>query len=84
MPACSTSESRVLITCDADFGELAFASGLPAPSGVILVRVPTTSLDAFVDAVMVAMFVRDDWLGHFSVIEPGRIRMTPLPARTGD
>jgi hypothetical protein len=22
---------------------------------------------------------RDDWPGHFAVIEPGRIRMRPLP-----
>jgi hypothetical protein len=21
---------------------------------------------------------RDDWVGHFSVIEPGRVRMRPL------
>ena len=33
-------ESRLLITCDKDFGELAFRHGLPAEHGVVLFRQP--------------------------------------------
>jgi len=36
--AQATSENRVLVTFDKDFGELAFGSHLPASSGVILFR----------------------------------------------
>jgi predicted nuclease of predicted toxin-antitoxin system len=36
-------EARILITFDKDFGELAFRRGLPASSGVILLRITTPS-----------------------------------------
>ena len=31
--------NRVTVTCDTDFGELAFRSGLPAECGVVLLRI---------------------------------------------
>lgn len=36
--AFAQSEERIILTFDKDFGELAFHSGLPASSGVILFR----------------------------------------------
>ena len=33
-------EQRILLTFDKDFGELAWAAGLPRESGVILLRLP--------------------------------------------
>jgi predicted nuclease of predicted toxin-antitoxin system len=40
-------ESRVLLTQDKDFGELAFRRGLPATSGIVLLRLlPIPSLVA--------------------------------------
>ncbi len=73
------NEGRILITFDKDFGELAFRYGLPAQCGIILFRISNPS-SAHVARVAVAAFnQRQDWAGHFSVIEDTRIRMTPLP-----
>jgi predicted nuclease of predicted toxin-antitoxin system len=77
--ARAQSEERVLVTFDKDFGELAFRSKLPAASGVILFRISAPSSRHVADAVLKALGSREDWNGHFSVIEDHRIRMTPLP-----
>ena len=73
-------ESRVLLAQDEDFGELAFRRGLPATSGIVLMRVaPIPS--------QVSEFARKafseprDLRGKFVVVEEGRIRERPLPAR---
>ena len=74
----ASAESRLVITSDKDFGELAFRWGLAAGSGIILLRargLPETRTAA----VVAALDVRDDWTGQFAVIENGRVRMTPLP-----
>lgn len=75
----AAAEGRILLTSDLDFGELVFRHGVPAQSGVILLRLPSDSLDRFVSAAMAALNSREDWEGHFSVVELGRIRMSPLP-----
>jgi predicted nuclease of predicted toxin-antitoxin system len=73
-------EDRVLLTFDKDFGELAWRIGLPASSGIVLFRLPMPPASA-VGAVLAARIgERADWVGHFTVIEPGRIRMRPLPS----
>lgn len=75
--ALARSVGRVLLTFDKDFGELAWRAGLPPSCGVVLFRLPT--LPASVGAVLAARLAeRDDWAGHFSVIEPGRVRMRKL------
>lgn len=74
-------EGRVLLTFDKDFGELAFRSGLPATSGVVLFRIATPSAAYIARVAVSALAGRTDWSGHFSVIEDQRIRMTPLPRR---
>lgn len=73
-------EHRILLTFDKDFGELAFRYGLPASSGIILFRIRAPV--AMGDATQVArvLSARHDWAGHFSVIEPRRVRMTTLPS----
>ena len=72
-------ESRLLVTFDKDFGELVYRHRFPAPSGVVLFRI-SPSLPQIVAQIAVgALESRDDWAGHFSVIEDERIRMTPLP-----
>jgi hypothetical protein len=80
--ARAVGESRILLTFDKDFGDLARNSTLPPSCGVILFRIPMPRA-ADVGARLLALIAsRDDWAGHFSVIEPGRIRMRPLaPAR---
>jgi predicted nuclease of predicted toxin-antitoxin system len=74
--AISLSETRVLLTEDKDFGNLAYA-GRQKTSGVILIRFPgdarRTVGAAVVDAV--ARF-GDRLLKAFVVIEPGRARLS--------
>ena len=75
----ATSESRILITFDKDFGALAFRSGLAAPSGIVLFRIPATSPSHVARTSVAVLESRADWAGHFSVVEPGGLRMRPLP-----
>jgi predicted nuclease of predicted toxin-antitoxin system len=72
-------EDRIVVTFDRDFGELAFRSGLPARSGVILFRLPVPKPAQAAALIVATLASRDDWAGHFSVVEPGRIRMRLLP-----
>lgn len=73
------AESRVLITFDKDFGELAFRAKLPASSGIILFRISMASSAHVARVAVAALESRTDWAGHFAVVEDTRIRMIPLP-----
>ena len=76
--AVAVRERRICLTFDKDFGELAAAAVLPADCGVLLLRVqPRPSLESAVE-IAAAIDVRADWAGHFSVLEPGRVRMRRL------
>ena len=77
--ARAQQEDRILVTFDKDFGELAFRSKLPATSGVILFRISAQSSQYIAEVAVQALASRTDWVGHFSVVEDQRIRMTPLP-----
>ena len=72
-------EGRILLTFDKDFGELAWHAHLPANCGIILFRVPMTGAPTIGARLAARIAERSDWAGHFSVIEPGRTRMRPLP-----
>jgi predicted nuclease of predicted toxin-antitoxin system len=76
-------EKRLIVTFDKDFGEPAFRWGLPATSGVILIRLIASSPTQLQQAVVTALESRQDqdWVGMFSVVEAGRIRVMPLPVR---
>jgi predicted nuclease of predicted toxin-antitoxin system len=82
--ARAQAESRVLLTFDKDFGELAFRSGLPATSGIVLFRISMHSSSTVARIAVAALESRMDWDGHFAVIEDDRIRITPLPDRESD
>ena len=71
-------ENRIVVTFDKDFGELAFRSKLPAQSGVILFRITPKSSQYIAQAAVQALASRDNWAGHFSVVEDNQIRMTSL------
>ncbi len=71
-------ENRIVVTFDKDFGELAFRAKLPAQSGVILFRITPKSSQYIAQAAVQALASRENWAGHFSVIEDNRIRMTSL------
>jgi predicted nuclease of predicted toxin-antitoxin system len=77
--ARAVAENRVLITFDKDFGELAFQQKLPATCGIILLRITASSSQEAAKKVTTALTGRDDWSGHFSVIDDRRIRIRPLP-----
>ena len=72
-------EDRLIVTFDKDFGELAFRFGLPASSGIVLFRILASSPSRVARIARAALEARDDWTGHFAVVEESRIRMTPLP-----
>ena len=78
MLAWATRDERTLLTFDKDFGELAGASALPNTCGVVLFRMPMPNPGDIGALLCNIVTSRDDWAGHFSVIEPGRIRMRPL------
>ncbi len=71
-------ERRVVLTHDKDFGQTVYAQRGRA-TGVILIRLGDVPLGRRARTVAAAIASRDDWEGHFSVIEPGRVRMTRLP-----
>jgi hypothetical protein len=74
------AEARTLITFDKDFGELAFRLGLPAISGVVLFRIPSSSPSYVAQRAVAVLESHANWAGHFSVVEEDRVRMTPLPS----
>ena len=76
--AAAARESRILLTFDKDFDELAARSTSPPGCGVVLFRVPAPSSDPAGQRLAARISARDDWNGHFSVVEPGRVRMRQL------
>ena len=77
--ARAEAEGRLLITFDKDFGELAYKSGLPARSGIVLFRFRPVSPAFAVARIVTVLESRTDWAGSFSVVEEARVRMAPLP-----
>ncbi|WP_158816216.1 DUF5615 family PIN-like protein [Methylocapsa sp. S129] len=80
--AWAAREGRVVLTFDKDFGELAKASRLPNPCGVILFRIPLRAPGDVGRRLADLIASRDDWGGHFTVIERGRVRMRSLGSPT--
>lgn len=76
--AQAVREQRVLLTFDKDFGELARASALPSACGVVLFRIRVPKPGDVGQRLAELIAGRDDWAGHFSVIQPGRVRMRRL------
>jgi hypothetical protein len=76
--AWAAREGRILLTFDKDFGELARGSALPPACGVVLLRTPMPKPGDAGQRLADLITARDDWVGCFSVIEYGRVRMRPL------
>ncbi len=74
-------DGRVLLTFDKDFGALVFRGGASASRGVVLFRVVMLP-DELSRFVLETLEGRSDWEGNFSVVEPGRVRIRPLPSRS--
>ena len=65
----------IILTFDKDFGELAWRMKPAGNFGVVLFRIPTPKAAEAGDALARLVMSRTDWSGHFSVVEPGRLRM---------
>ncbi len=78
--AAAQKESRVVFTCDKDFGELAFHWGLPAKCGIVLFRFVPPSPESFLQRVvnLIAAEKQIRLQGSFSVVEADRVRSRPL------
>lgn len=76
--ALAVRERRICLTFDKDFGQLVANAPFPPDSGVMLLRVPPPNSRDLAEAIVAIVASRNDWAGHFSVVEPGRIRMRPL------
>ena len=69
----------ILLTFDKDYGDLARRKETNIlPAGIVLIRspVPRTREDCRKLAHLIA--ARDDWVGYFTVLEPGRMRRREL------
>lgn len=75
------ARGRILVTNDKDFGKLVVDEDLPAFSGVILLRLGGLDPQEIMNRTISAIQSRDDWAGHFSVIDRRRIRMQPLKTK---
>jgi len=74
----AVEQERVVLTFDKDFGELVFREYATA-RGIVLLRLILGSPSATADYVVDILDRRDDWEGHFTVIERDRIRLVDLP-----
>ena len=75
----ANTEGCILITEDRDFGELVIRQRLSV-RGVILLELDRLSDAAEADAVAAFVSAHADKIsGNLVVIEPGRIRLRPLP-----
>jgi predicted nuclease of predicted toxin-antitoxin system len=72
-------ENRLLVTFAKDFGKLVFRRGAKASHGVVLFRISSPSPTAVAERVATVLARRDDWHGHFSVVDDFAIRMRRLP-----
>ena len=77
--ARATTEKRILITFDKDFGDLAFRSGLPSSCGIVLFRLDWQAPRLVAARVTAILNSRTDWVGNFAVADESRIRMRTLP-----
>jgi predicted nuclease of predicted toxin-antitoxin system len=80
--ARAVAEQRILVTFDKDFGDLTYQFGLPTGCGIILFRLRAGTSAELAKQVASTIAQRQDWTGHFAVVEPGQVRLRPLPPPT--
>ena len=76
--ARALKSGSVILTFDKDFGELGWRLVPTSGFGVVLFRMPLPRAAEAGAALATLVQSRDDWAGHFSVVEPGRLRMRSL------
>lgn len=73
-------EGRLLLTEDKDFGQLVYAAGAAA-QGVVLTRFPAgLRQEMIVSVVEVVQRLGPKLRGRFVVVQPGRVRISGIPA----
>ena len=77
--ARARAESRLLLTFDKEFGELAFRHGAKASQGIILFRISMPSPALTAEKVAAVLDSRKDWKNKFTVVDNRTVRMRPLP-----
>lgn len=77
--ALAVREHRWLVTFDRDYGELIFASGLPPPPAVILLRVRSYSPTDPADWIMDLSHNPHDHIGRFVLFDGSTLRSRMLP-----
>jgi predicted nuclease of predicted toxin-antitoxin system len=82
--ALAAAAGRVVITDDWGFGELAIRQSQPAFGVIILslYELPAGVRERYASDKIVEII--DRIKGHLAIIEPGRIRVRPLPSRQDD
>lgn len=80
----AADSDRTLVTADTDFGQLLTLSGARSPS-VLLLRNVERAVEQRVHLIHDALTLAEDPLdaGALVVVEPGRLRIRPLPIRPG-
>lgn len=76
----AAGENRILLTFDRDYGELIYRKGLPAPAGVVYLRLAPA--DPYQPADIVLGLGNIEGLrleGRYTVVDPPRVRQRPLP-----
>ena len=83
MSSVATSEERIVITEDKDFGQLVYAEG-KGVVGVLLLRFPARARTAMAQSIVdLVKQHRDHLAGRFVVVQPGRVRISGLPRKSG-
>ncbi|MEX1255966.1 MAG: DUF5615 family PIN-like protein [Dehalococcoidia bacterium] len=78
--AIATSQQRIVITNDPDFGELVFRHS-QSHNGVILLRLPAGDTAAKIEALRKALASHAADLGHFLVVDRRGVRVARTPPR---
>ena len=76
--ARAEAESRILLTEDKDFGELAIRQRRAA-AGIVLLRMDGATLEVKQQRLALLMNAVDRLSGHFTVVDAKRFRFRPLP-----
>lgn len=79
----AAAAGRVVITDDWGFGEMTVRHGQPAAGVIILSLYALTAGAREAYAIERISEIADRALGHLTIIEPGRIRVRPLPSISG-
>lgn len=77
--AQAVREARVIITFDRDYGELIYRRKLPAPPGVVYLRLDPQTPEEPAELLLQMLALPDLSLGQrFTVLERQQVRQRPL------